>query len=348
MEFSAKQIAEFLHGTIEGAEDIKVSDISRIEEGREGTITFLSNEKYTSYIYTTQASVVIVNNTFVAEKPIAATLIRVENAYDSLAQLLKLQQSVQPQKTGISPLAFVAESAKIGQNAYIAPFVYVGDQCQVGDNTQLYPHVYLAEAVTVGSHCTLHTGVKVGDHSQIGNRCVLQPGAVIGFDGFGFAPCPDGSYNKLPQIGNVVIEDDVEIQANSVVDRATIGNTIIRKGVKLDNLVQVAHNVEIGDNTVIASQTGVAGSTKIGKNCIIAGQVGFAGHISIADGSIFGAQAGVPNSIKEKGIYQGTPAVPITTFHRSSVVYKNLSDLQKLVYQLKRDIETLKNNNPQL
>lgn len=342
MEFSAQQIADFLHGVVEGDGTIKVHDVSRIEEGRAGTLTFLSNPKYTAHIYTTQASIVLVNKDFVPEKPIQATLIRVENAYECLAKLLQLVESVKPKKVGISSLASIASSAKLGENVYVGPFVVVGENVVIGDNCCIYPHTFIDDNCRVGTNCIIKSGVKIGDNTHIGNRCVLQHGVVIGGDGFGFAPQANGSYEKLPQVGNVIIEDDVEIQANAVVDRATMGSTIIHKGVKIDNLVQIAHNVEIGENTVMASQTGVAGSTKIGKQCIVAGQVGFAGHITVADQSIFGAQTGVANSVKTAGgIYQGSPAIPVNTFRRASVVYKGLPELQKMVYDLQRKVNEL-------
>lgn len=342
MEFTAQQLAEFLGGTVDGDSQVKVSDVSRIEEGRPGTLSFLSNPKYTHHIYDTQASIVLVNKDFAPEHPVKATLLRVDNAYESLAKLLQLAESLKPRKQGISPLAFVAESAQIGKDVYIGPFVCIGEHTVIGDNTQIYPHTFIDDHCRIGSDSLIKAGVKIGDHTVIGDRCILQYGVVLGGDGFGFAPQADGCYDKLPQVGNVVIEDDVEIQANTVVDRATMGSTVIRRGVKLDNLVQVAHNVEIGENTVMAAQSGVAGSTKIGKHCVVAGQVGFAGHITVADNSIFGAQTGIPNSLKTPGqIYQGYPAVPVNTFRRASVVYKNLPELQKTVYDLQRKVEML-------
>ncbi len=341
MEFSAQQIAEFFQGEIQGDPSVKVNNLSRIEEGKPNTITFLANPKYTSFIYETNASIVLVNKNFSPEREIKATLIKVDNAYESLAKLLQMVETCKPKKTGVSSLAFIATSATIGDNAYIAPFAYIGENVTIGNNVQIHPHVFIDDNVKIGDDCSLFSGVKIHNETKIGNNCTFQANAVIGSDGFGFSPTANGTYEKMPQIGNVVIEDNVEIQANAVVDRASIGSTIIRKGVKLDNLVQVAHNVEIGENTVMASQSGVAGSTKIGKQCIVAGQVGFAGHLHIADNSIFGAQAGVPNSIKQSGAYQGTPALPVATFRRSSVVYKNLADLQKVVYDLQKKVEEL-------
>lgn len=342
MEFTAQQIADFLQGVVDGDNTIKVSDVSKIEDGRPGTLTFLSNPKYTPYIYNTKASIVLVNKDFTPEKEIKATLIRVNNAYECLAKLLQLVESVKPQKKGISPLAQIAATAKLGENIYVGPFVVIGDNTTVGNNTSIYPHTFIDDNCKIGNNCIIKAGVKIADNTVIGNNCIFQHGVVIGGDGFGFAPQADGTYNKLPQVGNVVIEDNVEIQANATIDRATMGSTIIRKGVKIDNLVQIAHNVEIGENTVIASQTGVAGSTKLGKQCVVAGQVGFAGHISIADKSTFGAQTGVPNSIKnEGGIHQGYPAIPVNVFRRASVVYKNLPELQKMVYDLQRKVNEL-------
>ena len=283
MEFSAQQIADFLQGIVEGDNTIKVNDVSKIEEGRPGTLTFLSNPKYTPYIYDTKASIVLVNKDFTPEKEIKATLIRVNNAYECLAKLLQLVEAVKPKKVGISPLASIATSATIDENVYIGPFVVIGENTHIGNNTSIYPHTFIDDNCRIGNNCLIKAGVKIDRETIIGNNCILQHGVIIGGDGFGFAPQTDGTYNKLPQVGNVIIEDNVEIQANATIDRATIGSTIIRQGAKIDNLVQIAHNVEIGENTVMASQSGVAGSTKIGKQCIVAGQVGFAGHINIAD-----------------------------------------------------------------
>ena len=342
MEFSAQQIADFLQGIVEGDNTIKVNDVSKIEEGRPGTLTFLSNPKYIPYIYDTKASIVLVNKDFTPEKEIKATLIRVNNAYECLAKLLQLVEAVKPKKVGISPLASIATSATIDENVYIGPFVVIGENTHIGNNTSIYPHTFIDDNCRIGNNCLIKAGVKIDRETIIGNNCILQHGVIIGGDGFGFAPQTDGTYNKLPQVGNVIIEDNVEIQANATIDRATIGSTIIRKGAKIDNLVQIAHNVEIGENTVMASQSGVAGSTKIGKQCIVAGQVGFAGHINIADGNTFGAQTGVPNSIKQPGgIHQGYPAIPVNTFRRAAVVYKNLPELQKMVYDLQRKVNEL-------
>ena len=344
MEFTAQQIADFLGGEIQGDPSIKVSDFSKIEEGKPGTLSFLSNPKYSQYIYDSQASIILVNKDFQPEREVQSTLILVDDAYQSLARLLSMVDQAKPRKTGISPLAYISESAVIGENAYIAPFVYIGEQVTIGKNTSLHPHSCVEDGAKLGENVTLYAGVKVYYNCIIGNNCTLHSGSVIGSDGFGFAPTEDGSYKKIPQMGNVVLEDNIEIGANTVVDRATLGSTIIRQGVKIDNLVQIAHNVEIGTNTVIAAQTGISGSTKLGKQCILAGQVGIAGHLHIADGTIFGAQTGVPNNVKKPNqTLQGYPAIPVMSFHRASVVYKNLPDLQKTVYALEKKIQELEN-----
>ena len=344
MEFTAQQIADLLGGEIQGNPLVKVNDFSKIEEGKPGTLSFLSNPKYSQFIYESQASIVLVNKDFQPEKEVQATLIRVEDAYHSLATLLSLVDQTKPKKTGISPLAFVSESANIGENAYIQPFAYIGESVTIGKNARIHPNCCIENGAVLGENVTLYSGVKVYNDCVIGNNCILHSGAVIGSDGFGFAPNGDGSYKKIPQMGNVVLEDNVEIGANSIVDRATLGSTTIRKGVKIDNLVQIAHNVEVGENTVIAAQTGISGSTKLGKQCVLAGQVGLAGHLLIADGTIFGAQTGVPNSVKiPNQTLQGYPAIPVMNFHKSAIVHKNLPELQKLIYAMQKRIEELEN-----
>ena len=344
MEFTAQQIADLLGGEIQGNPLVKVNDFSKIEEGKPGTLSFLSNPKYSQFIYESQASIVLVNKNFQPEKEVQATLIRVEDAYHSLATLLSLVDQTKPKKTGISPLAFVSESANIGENAYIQPFAYIGESVTIGKNARIHPNCCIENGAVLGENVTLYSGVKVYNDCVIGNNCILHSGAVIGSDGFGFAPTEDGSYKKIPQMGNVVLEDNVEIGANSIVDRATLGSTTIRKGVKIDNLVQIAHNVEVGENTVIAAQTGISGSTKLGKQCVLAGQVGLAGHLLIADGTIFGAQTGVPNSVKiPNQTLQGYPAIPVMNFHKSAIVHKNLPELQKLIYAMQKRIEELEN-----
>lgn len=342
MEFTAQQIAEYIHGVIEGNPLVKVSSFSKIEEGKLGTLSFLSNPKYSHYIYESDASIILVNSDFKPEKSIKATLIRVENAYESLAVLLSLVEKNKTKKSGISSLAYISPSAQIDENSYIAPFVFIGENVKVGSNASLHSGCSIDDNVILGENVTMYAGVKIYSECKIGNNCTLHSGAVIGSDGFGFAPKEDGTYRKIPQTGNVILEDDVEIGANSTIDRATLGSTIIRKGVKIDNLVQIAHNVEVGENTVIASQTGVSGSTKIGKQCTLAGQAGLAGHLHIADNTIIAAQTGVPNSVKEQGqILMGYPAIPLRDFQRSAIVFKSLPELQRMVYALQRKIEEL-------
>jgi len=342
MEFSAQQIADFLGGEIQGNPLVKVSDFSKIEEGRPGTLSFLSNPKYSQYLYGSQASIILVNKDFNPERDVLATLIRVNDAYQSLAQLMSLVDQTKPQKTGISTLAFISKSAEIGENAYIAAFACIGENVKVGNNAKIHSGCNLEDGVVVGDNTTFYSGVKIYKDCVIGSNCILHSGVVIGSDGFGFAPTGDGTYKKIPQMGNVVLEDDVEIGSNSIVDRATLGSTIIRRGVKIDNLVQIAHNVEVGANTVIAAQSGISGSTKLGQNCVLAGQVGLAGHLQIADGTIFGAQSGVANSVKVPNqTLQGSPVMPLMNFHKSAIVHKNLPELQKLIYAMQKRIDEL-------
>jgi UDP-3-O-[3-hydroxymyristoyl] glucosamine N-acyltransferase len=345
MEFSAKQIAAFLSGDIEGNPDVCVHNLSKIEEGGPGTLTFLANPKYSPFVYTTNASIILVNRNFLPEKPIQATLIRVDDAYQSLAKLLQLVDQAKAKKSGIHALACLETSVQTGENVYIGPFSYVGTSSKIGDNTQIFPHVYIGSNVKIGNNCILYAGVKICDDCQIGNNCIIQPGAVIGADGFGFAPNSNGLYDKIPQIGTVILEDNVEIGANTTIDRATMGATVIRQGVKLDNLIQIAHNVEIGANTVIAAQTGVAGSSKVGSQCMIGGQVGVAGHIHVGDHVQVGAQTGVSNSIQANDSpYFGTPAINNKKFARSFVVFKKLPDLRSEVEALRKELNELKNS----
>lgn len=341
MKFSAKQIAEFIQGTIVGDENATVHTFAKIEEGIPGAISFLSNPKYTSYIYDTQSSIVLVNKDFEPEREIKATLIKVDNAYESLAKLMTLYEQSHPKRTGIDPLAYVAPTAKIGENVYLAPFACVGDHAEVGDNTELHPHATVGRNAKVGKNCILYTNSNVYHDCIVGDNCILHSGSVIGADGFGFAPTPNG-YDKIPQIGIAILEDDVEIGANTCVDRATMGATIIRKGVKLDNLIQVAHNVEIGSNTVIASQTGIAGSTKVGEWCMFGGQVGIAGHIKIGDKVNLGAQSGVPGSVKSGQSLIGTPPIEMKNFFKSSAVFKKLPEMYMELNNLKKELEELK------
>jgi UDP-3-O-[3-hydroxymyristoyl] glucosamine N-acyltransferase len=343
MEFTAATIAGFLKGEIEGNPDIKVNTVAKIEEGREGALSFLANPKYEHYIYSTGSSIVLVNKSFVASDKINATLIRVENAYEAFASLLNLVDQARPRKKGIHTAAIIEATAKIGSDVYIGPFVYIGENCIIGDGCAVYPHVYVGDNTNLGKNCTINPGVNIYHDCIIGEGCIIHAGSVIGSDGFGFAPQSDNEYMKIPQLGNVVLEDHVEIGANVTIDRATMGSTIIRKGVKLDNLIQIAHNVEVGENTVMAAQTGVSGSTKVGKNCMFGGQVGLAGHLKIADGTKIGAQAGILGDIKipDTAII-GSPAIEIRQFMKSSVIFRKLPEMKSKIDSLEKDIESLK------
>lgn len=343
MEFTAKQIAEFIQGRVEGDENAIVNTFAKIEEGKKGAISFLSNPKYTHFIYDTESSVVLVNESLELERPTNATLIRVENAYECVAKLLQLYESMKPKKKGIDSLAFIDATAKIGKDCYIGPFVAIGPGVVIGDGCVLHPHVTIGENASIGNNTEIYSNAVVYHHCKIGNNCVLHAGCVIGADGFGFAPSADG-YDKIPQIGIVTIEDNVEIGANTCIDRSTMGSTYIRKGVKLDNLIQVAHNVEIGENTVMAAQGGIAGSTKVGKWCMFGGQVGMAGHITIADQTNVGAQAGISNSVKKSGTtIIGSPAWDAKGFMKSAAMFRRLPDMYKQLAELQSKIEELTN-----
>lgn len=337
MEFSAQQIAELLEGTVEGDTNIVVSSLSKIEEGKEGSLSFLANPQYTPYIYDTKASAVIVCNDFVAEKSVSATLIRVKDAYQSFAKLLEIYNQIKNNQVGVDKKSHIDDSATLGSAVFIGAMTCIGKNTSIGNNVKIHPQCYIGDNVSIGDNCILHAGVRVFNDCHIANDCTLQPSVIIGSDGFGFAPNSEGKYNKVAQIGNVIIESHVEIGANTTIDRATLGSTIIRKGVKLDNLIQIAHNVEIGENTVIAAQSGVAGSTKIGKNCMIGGQVGIIGHLTIADEVKIAAQSGIGNSIKEKGaIIQGSPAFNIGDYKRSYVFFRKLPELYKRLVELEK------------
>ena len=341
MEFSAKQIATFIQGEIVGDENATVHTFAKIEEGMPGAISFLSNPKYTSYIYETQSSIVLVNKDFVPEHEVKATLIKVDNAYESLAKLLNLYEQSKPKRVGISPLAFIAETAKVGKDVYIAPFACIGDYAEVGDNTVIHPHVTIGGGAKIGSDCILYANSTVYHDCRVGNHCILHSGSVIGADGFGFAPTPAG-YEKIPQIGIAILEDNVEVGANTCIDRATMGATIIRKGVKLDNLIQIAHNDEIGANTVMAAQAGVAGSTKVGEWCMIGGQVGLAGHIRVGNKVSLGAQSGVPSNLKDGSQLIGTPPMELKQYFKASVVQRNLPEMLTELRQLRKELNELK------
>lgn len=340
MEFTAEQIANVIGGRVEGNKDAKVHTFAKIEEGTEGAISFLSNPKYTHYLYNTKSSIVIVNEDVELEKDVDATLIRVKNAYESIAKLLQIYEASKPKKTGVAPQAYIAPSAKLGNNCYVGPFAYVGEGAEIGDGCQIYPHAVIGDNVKVGTNCIFYPNTTIYQGCKIGNNVTIHAGSVIGADGFGFAPGADG-YNKIPQIGIVVIEDNVEIGANTCVDRSTMGATVIHKGVKLDNLVQVAHNVEIGENTVMSAQVGIAGSTKVGSWCMFGGQVGLAGHITIGDKTFLGAQSGVPGNLKGGEELIGTPPMNPRAYFKSQAIFRRLPDMYKDLNDAKKKIEEL-------
>lgn len=343
MEFSAKQIAQFIGGKIEGDENAKVHTFAKIEEGAPGAISFLANGKYAHYLNDTQSSIVLIDESIALDHPVKTTLIRVKNARDCVAKLLQMYEAAKPRKTGIDTLAFVSPKATIGKDVYIGAFAYIGDGAQVGDGCQVYPHAVIGDGVKVGEHCILYPNVTVYHDCKIGNRVILHAGCVIGADGFGFAPNMEtGQYDKIPQIGIVTIEDDVEIGANTCVDRSTMGSTYIRKGVKLDNLVQIAHNTDIGSNTVMSAQVGIAGSTKVGQWCMFGGQVGIAGHIQIGDKVFLGAQSGVPGSLKSNQTLIGTPPMEQLPYFKSQAIFRRLPEIYKQLNALQKEVEELK------
>lgn len=344
MKFTAEQIAGVLDGVVIGNPNAEVYKLSKIEEGSEGSITFLANPKYLPYIYTTQATITIVNASFVPEGELATTLIKVDDAYLSFTKLLEFyDQAKKGNKTGIEQPSVISESAKFGQNLYLGSFSYIGENVVLGDNVKIYPNCFIGENVILGDNVTIFAGAKVHSDTLIGNNCVIYSGAVIGADGFGFAPNADGTFTKIPQIGNVIIEDNVDIGANTTIDKATMGSTVIRKGVKLDNQIQIGHNVEIGENTVIAAQTGIAGSTKIGKNGMIGGQVGIVGHLSIGNNVRIQAQSGVGRNVKDNEILQGSPTFGYNDFSKSYVHFKNLPKIVSEFEDLKKQILNQKN-----
>jgi UDP-3-O-[3-hydroxymyristoyl] glucosamine N-acyltransferase len=338
MKFTAQQIAGILEGEIIGNPNAEVYKLAKIEEGTEGSLTFLANPKYVNYIYTTNATIAIVNKSFQPEQPIKATLIKVEDAYQSFSKLLEYYNQIKLMKSGIEQPSVISEGVTYGSDLYLGSFSYIGQNVTIGNNVKIYPNCFIGDNVEIGDDCVFFAGVRIYSETVIGSRVTIHSGTIVGADGFGFAPQEDGSYKKVPQIGNVIIEDDVEIGSCATVDRATLGSTIIRTGVKLDNQIQVAHNVEIGAHTVIAAQTAIAGSTKIGKNCMIGGQVGIVGHITIGNGVKIQAQSGVGKSLKDGETVQGTPAFGYGDFSKSYVHFKNLP---KIV----REIEDLKKHN---
>ena len=341
MEFTAKLIADYIGGKVEGDENASVNTFAKIEEGKPGAISCLSNPKYSQYLYETQSSIVLVNEDFKLERPVKATLIRVKNAYECVAKLLQLYATTLPKKKGIDPLASISPSASVADDCYVGPFAVIGDGAVIGEGTQIYPHTVIGDGVKVGKGCLFYPNVTIYQGCQIGNHVTIHAGTVIGSDGFGFAP-NTGGYDKIPQIGIVTIEDDVEIGANTCIDRSTMGSTIIRKGVKLDNLIQVAHNVEIGENTVMSAQVGIAGSTKIGSWCMFGGQVGLAGHIHVGDKTFLGAQSGVPGNIKGNQTLIGTPPMEPKAYFKSQAIFRKLPDMYKQLAELQKEIEQLK------
>lgn len=341
MEFTAKQIADLIGGKVEGNENATVHTFAKIEEGAEGAISFLSNPKYTQHIYDTKSSIVLVNNDLQLEHPVKTTLIRVENAYECVAKLMQLYASTLPRKKGISERACISESAKIGEDCYIGAFAVIGDNAVIGDRCVIYPNTVIGDKVQMGDDCNIYANVTIYERCKLGNNVTIHSGSVIGADGFGFAPNTEG-YNKIPQLGIVCIEDDVEIGANTCIDRSTMGQTIIHKGVKLDNLIQVAHNVEIGENTVMSAQVGIAGSTKIGSWCMFGGQVGLAGHIHIGDKTFLGAQSGVPGNIKGNETLIGTPPMEPKAYFKSQAVFRKLPDMYKQLNELAKEVKALK------
>ena len=342
MEFSVEQIASFLHGEVIGDGSIKVSNLSKIDDGKPGTLSFLANSKYTHHIYETKASAVLVRRDFIPEQEVKTTLIKVDDPYACLALLLNMvDQATRPQKSGIEENVYIADSATLGEDVYVGAFAYIANNASIGSNTKIYPQAYIGDNVKIGTNCIIYPGVKIYHNCVIGNNVIIHAGTVIGSDGFGFAP-QNGEYVKIAQIGNVIIEDNVEIGSNTSIDRATMGSTVVKRGAKLDNLIQVAHNVEIGESTVMAAQVGVAGSTKVGKHCMIGGQVGFAGHITIGDNVNIGAQSGIPNNVEAKSNLLGYPAIPIKEFARQVVLVKRLPEINSSIKELKKEIEKLK------
>lgn len=345
MEFTAKQIAQFIEGRVEGDENAVVNTFAKIEEGKTGAISFLANPKYTHYLYGTQCSIVLIDEGIKLDQPVSTTLIRVKNARDCVAKLLQLYENMKPKKQGIDPLAFISQKAKIGKNVYIGAFAYIGDGVELGDGCQVYPHATIMESCRLGTNCIVYPNVSIYHECRIGNNVIIHSGSVIGADGFGFAPNPDiNGYDKIPQIGIVTIEDGVEIGANTCVDRSTMGSTYLRKGVKLDNLVQIAHNTDIGENTVMSAQVGIAGSTRVGQWCMFGGQVGIAGHITIGDKVFLGAQSGVPGSLKANQSLIGTPPMEPRPYFKSQAIFQRLPELYKQMNELRKEVDELKKN----
>lgn len=340
MKFTANQIAGILEGEVEGNPQTAVHKLSKIEEGEKGSLTFLANPKYTSYIYSTKASITIVNRDFIPEQEISTTLIKVEDAYKSFSKLLEYYNQVKNNKVGIESPSFVSEDAEYGEGFYLGAFSYIGNNVKIGADVKVYPNVYIGDNVRIGDNVMIFAGAKIYSESIIGNGCVIHSGAIIGADGFGFTPNEKGEYSKVPQTGNVILEDNVDVGAGTTIDRATLGSTILRKGVKLDNQIQIAHNVEIGEHTAIAAQTGIAGSTKIGKNCLIGGQVGIVGHINIGDRVKIQAQSGIGRNVKDDEVLQGSPALNYGDYNKSYVYFKNLPKLANQISDIEKKVNS--------
>ncbi|MDR1680786.1 MAG: UDP-3-O-(3-hydroxymyristoyl)glucosamine N-acyltransferase [Prevotellaceae bacterium] len=347
MQFTAKTLADYLHGDIVGDENTVARTVARIEQGVPGAVCFLANPKYEAFLYTTRASIVLVNRSFEIRQPVSCTLIRVDNAYESVAALLELYNAMKSHhRKGRSWRARVSWRAKLGKAVWVGAGSYIARGARIGNNTKIFPQVYIGENVSIGNDCLIYPGVKIYHGCKIGNRCTIHANAVIGSDGFGFAPTADGSYRKIPQIGHVILEDDVEIGANAAIDRATIDATIVRRGVKIDNLVQIAHNVEVGEDTVIAALSGVAGSTKIGRQCMFGGQVGVAGHITVADGTRAGAQTGISATVKEPNqLLSGSPAINYYDYFKAFAIFRRLPQLKKQVEQMRTETEQRQNRD---
>ena len=341
MEFTAEMIAGFLGGDVLGDKNASVHTVSSIEEGKAGSLAYLTNPKYEPYLYTTQASIVLVDRSFEPSQPVAATLVKVDDAAACVLRLLEMYNAAKPRRQGISPRAAVSEQASVGEECYIGDFAVVEEGVRIGKGCQIYPQVYLGRGVTVGDNTTLYPGVKIYEGCTVGARCILHAGAVIGADGFGFMPNAEGGFDKIPQLGNVVIEDHVEIGANTCIDRAQTDSTIIRRGVKLDNLIQIGHNVEIGENTVSSAQTGIAGTSKVGHNCFLAGQVGIADHVTIGNRVKVGSKSGIDKNVPDGEIRLGYPALPGMQYHRSSAVFKDLPELARRVNELEKQLKEL-------
>lgn len=345
MKFTAEQIAEILEGEIAGNPNAEVSNLAKIEEGKEGSLTFLSNPKYEPYLYTTESSITIVDRGFQPEKEVSTTLIKVDSAYKAFSKLLEFYNQVKNNKQGREEPHFISESAQIGDSEYIGAFAYIGNNVKLGKNVKIYPNSFIGDNTIIGDNCTIYAGTKIYSETIIGSNCTIHAGSIIGSDGFGFAPDEKGEYKKVPQIGNVIIEDNVDIGAGSTIDRATLGSTIIRQGVKLDNQIQIAHNVEVGKNTVIAAQTGIAGSSKVGENCMIGGQVGISGHLNLGNNLRIQAQSGISKNLKDGETVQGSPAFNYPDWNKSYVYFRNLPKIVQTINEIEKDIKAQSSNN---